>query len=69
MLKPHGIHQGKSSVFSAWFNAHFHRLTSFYATGLGFVLKRTGRMMMISRCIMFGIVCRAVHLTIIIFTR
>ncbi|HBQ3196741.1 TPA: efflux RND transporter permease subunit, partial [Klebsiella variicola subsp. variicola] len=33
--------------FSAWFNAHFHRLTSFYATGLGFVLKRTGRMMMI----------------------
>ncbi len=47
LLKPHGIHQGKSSVFSAWFNAHFHRLTSFYATGLGFVLKRTGRMMMI----------------------
>ncbi|MFW8068355.1 efflux RND transporter permease subunit, partial [Klebsiella pneumoniae] len=27
LLKPHGIHQGKSSAFSAWFNAHFHRLT------------------------------------------
>ncbi|HFH2546563.1 TPA: multidrug efflux RND transporter permease subunit [Klebsiella aerogenes] len=47
LLKPHGRHQGKSSAFSAWFNAHFHRLTAFYTTGLGFVLKRTGRMMMV----------------------
>ena len=47
LLKPHDKHRGKSSAFSGWFNAHFHRLTSFYATGLGFFLKRTGRMMMI----------------------
>lgn len=47
LLKPHDRHQGKSSAFSAWFNAHFHRLTAFYTTGLSFVLKRTGRMMMI----------------------
>lgn len=47
LLKPHGRYQGKSSAFSAWFNTHFNRLTAFYVTGLGFVLKRTGRMMMI----------------------
>ncbi|SEL68631.1 multidrug efflux pump [Kosakonia sacchari] len=47
LLKPHRSHQGKSTTFSAWFNARFHRLTLFYASGLGFVLKRSGRMMVI----------------------
>lgn len=47
VLKPHRPLQSKGSAFSVWFNARFHRLTSFYASGMGYVLKRTGRMMVI----------------------
>ncbi|ABP60175.1 multidrug efflux RND transporter permease subunit [Enterobacter sp. 638] len=47
LLKPHHVGQSKGKSFSAWFNTRFHTLTSFYASGLGFVLKRTGRMMML----------------------
>lgn len=47
LLKPHSNHHGISRAFSVWFNARFHRLTAFYLSGLGFVLKRTGRMMLI----------------------
>ena len=47
LLKPHHRCQSKGKSFSAWFNTRFHALTSFYESGLGFVLKRTGRMMML----------------------
>ena len=47
LLKPHSQHQSKGRTFSVWFNTHFHSLTSFYASGLGFVIKHAGRMMMI----------------------
>ncbi|PJR58981.1 multidrug efflux RND transporter permease subunit [Raoultella sp. T31] len=47
LLKPHNQHQSKGRTFSVWFNTHFHSLTSFYASGLGFVIKHAGRMMMI----------------------
>lgn len=47
LLKPHHRSQSKGKSFSAWFNTRFHALTSFYESGLGFVLKRTGRMMML----------------------
>ncbi|MBS1205354.1 MAG: acrB 2 [Proteobacteria bacterium] len=47
ILKPHQRHQSKGRAFSVWFNTHFHRLTAFYASSLGFVIKHTGRMMMI----------------------
>lgn len=47
VLKPHRPLQSKGSAFSVWFNARFHRLTSFYASGMGYVLKRSGRMMVI----------------------
>jgi multidrug efflux pump len=47
LLRPHQPDRSKGGRFSAWFNARFHRLASFYASGLGFVLKRTGRMMLL----------------------
>ncbi|MGN2457639.1 multidrug efflux RND transporter permease subunit [Klebsiella electrica] len=47
LLKPHSQHQSKGRTFSVWFNTHFHSLTSFYASGLGFVIKHAGRTMMI----------------------
>ena len=47
LLKPHHHASRRGSAFSAWFNGRFHALTAFYASGLGFALKRTGRMMML----------------------
>lgn len=47
ILKPHSRGQNTGKTFSGWFNARFHRLTAFYASGLGFVLKRSGRMLML----------------------
>ncbi|EBF4612438.1 multidrug efflux RND transporter permease subunit [Salmonella enterica] len=47
LLRPHNHKNNSGSRFSAWFNAHFRRMTAFYEAGLGFVLKRTGRMMML----------------------
>lgn len=47
LLRPHQPDRSKGGRFSAWFNARFDRLASFYASGLGFVLKRTGRMMLL----------------------
>ncbi|MFP9430512.1 multidrug efflux RND transporter permease subunit [Enterobacter sp. LM3] len=48
LLKPHPPGQkNRGNAFSLWFNARFHTLTSFYESGLGGVLKRTGRMMLL----------------------
>ncbi|WP_354691398.1 multidrug efflux RND transporter permease subunit [Phytobacter sp. RSE-02] len=47
ILKPHHQASRKGRAFSAWFNGRFHALTAFYASGLGFALKRTGRMMVL----------------------
>ncbi|MCL5501949.1 multidrug efflux RND transporter permease subunit [Escherichia coli] len=47
ILKPHHHASRQGSSFSAWFNGRFHTLTAFYASGLGFALKRTGRMMLL----------------------
>lgn len=47
ILKPHHHASRKGRAFSAWFNGRFHALTAFYASGLGFALKRTGRMMVL----------------------
>ncbi|GJL37589.1 multidrug efflux RND transporter permease subunit [Enterobacter hormaechei] len=57
LLKPHHHASRKGSAFSAWFNGHFYALTSLYASGLGFVLKRTGRMMML-----YAALCMALFL-------
>ncbi|ALB63207.1 RND multidrug efflux transporter; Acriflavin resistance protein [Cronobacter condimenti 1330] len=43
VLKPHSAQH--VSAFSSWFNARFDRLSAFYASALGVVLKRTGRVM------------------------
>ncbi|HAX9984643.1 TPA: multidrug efflux RND transporter permease subunit [Escherichia coli] len=47
LLRPHNHKNNPGSRFSVWFNTHFSRITAFYEYGLGFVLKRTGRMMML----------------------
>lgn len=47
LLKPHHPNAHQGVTFSGWFNAHFHRLSAFYVSGLGYVLKRTGRMMLL----------------------
>ncbi|WP_333610026.1 multidrug efflux RND transporter permease subunit [Pantoea piersonii] len=47
LLKPHEQGQHKGKAFSLWFNTRFHILTSLYESSLGFVLKRTGRMIML----------------------
>jgi multidrug efflux pump len=57
LLKPHHHASRKGSAFSAWFNGRFHALTAFYASGLGFALKRTGRMMML-----YAALCMALFL-------
>lgn len=57
LLKPHHHTSHRGSAFSAWFNGRFYALTSLYASGLGFVLKRTGRMMML-----YAALCMALFL-------
>lgn len=57
ILKPHHHASRKGRAFSAWFNGRFHVLTAFYASGLGFALKRTGRMM-----VLYAALCMALFL-------
>lgn len=57
ILKPHHHASRKGRAFSAWFNGRFHALTAFYASGLGFALKRTGRMM-----VLYAALCMALFL-------
>lgn len=57
ILKPHHHASCKGRAFSAWFNGRFHALTAFYASGLGFALKRTGRMM-----VLYAALCMALFL-------
>lgn len=57
ILKPHHHASRKGRAFSAWFNGRFHALTVFYASGLGFALKRTGRMMLL-----YAALCMALFL-------
>ncbi|CAI8840468.1 multidrug efflux RND transporter permease subunit [Kosakonia quasisacchari] len=45
LLKPHK--KSSPGKFAAGFNRHFHTLSSRYASGLGYVVKRTGRMMLL----------------------
>lgn len=47
LLKPHQKNATSAGRFAAWFNRHFHLLTSRYTSGLGYVVKRTGRMMLL----------------------
>jgi multidrug efflux pump len=67
LLKPHHHTSHRGSAFSAWFNGRFYALTSLYASGLGFVLKRTGRMMMLYAALCMAL-SRSVFVTVIIFT-
>ncbi|NWK88154.1 multidrug efflux RND transporter permease subunit [Raoultella terrigena] len=55
LLKPHSDDQSKKRSFSTWFNARFNRLSAFYESGLGFVLKRSGRMMMLYTALCFAL--------------
>ena len=55
LLKPHSDDQSKKRSFSTWFNARFNRLSAFYESGLGFVLKRSGRMMMLYAALCFAL--------------
>lgn len=57
ILKPHHHASRKGRAFSAWFNGRFHALTAFYASGIGFALKRTGRMM-----VLYAALCMALFL-------
>lgn len=57
ILKPHHHASRQGRAFSAWFNGRFHALTAFYASGLGFALKRTGRMM-----VLYAALCMALFL-------
>ncbi|MFL7885926.1 multidrug efflux RND transporter permease subunit [Enterobacter pseudoroggenkampii] len=57
LLKPHqGVKSG-GGRFAAGFNARFHRLTTCYEAGLGAVLKRTGRMLLL-----YVVLCAALFL-------
>ncbi|HEC5279552.1 TPA: multidrug efflux RND transporter permease subunit [Enterobacter cloacae] len=47
LLKPHEANKRGAGKFATWFNAHFHALTAVYASSLGAVLKRTGRMLLL----------------------
>lgn len=55
LLQPHHRDQSKGKTFSEWFNTRFNTLASFYQSGLGFVLKRTGRMMMLYAALCFAL--------------
>lgn len=55
LLKPHSHEQSKKRTFSMWFNARFNRLSAFYESGLGFVLRRSGRMMMLYAALCFAL--------------
>lgn len=46
LLKPHEANKKGAGKFAIWFNAHFYALTAVYASSLGAVLKRTGRMLL-----------------------
>ncbi|EPK5157105.1 multidrug efflux RND transporter permease subunit [Enterobacter cloacae] len=47
LLKPHEANKRGAGKFATWFNTHFHALTAMYASSLGAVLKRTGRMLLL----------------------
>lgn len=55
LLQPHHRDQSKGKTFSEWFNTRFNTLASFYQSGLGFFLKRTGRMMMLYAALCFAL--------------
>ncbi|MCF6689085.1 multidrug efflux RND transporter permease subunit [Raoultella terrigena] len=55
LLKPHSHEQSKKRTFSMWFNARFNRLSALYESGLGFVLRRSGRMMMLYAALCFAL--------------
>lgn len=55
LLKPHHRERNKGKTFSTWFNSRFRVLVAFYESGLGFVLKRTGRMMMLYAALCFAL--------------
>ncbi|HGM6860915.1 TPA: multidrug efflux RND transporter permease subunit [Serratia rubidaea] len=47
LLKPHTQQNGGKKGFSGWFNRHFTALSVYYESGLRYVLKRTGRMLLL----------------------
>ncbi|MCL6745420.1 multidrug efflux RND transporter permease subunit [Kosakonia sp. R1.Fl] len=47
LLKPQRENASSAGRFAAGFNRYFHLLTSHYTSGLGYVVKRTGRMMLL----------------------
>lgn len=47
LLKPHSAQKHGGGRFAVGFNARFHTLTTWYESGLGAVLKRTGRMLLL----------------------
>ncbi|HEW9968142.1 acriflavine resistance protein B [Enterobacter cloacae subsp. dissolvens] len=47
LLKPHAANKRGAGRFATWFNTHFHALTAVYASSLGAVLKKTGRMLLL----------------------
>lgn len=47
LLKPHTQQDGYKKGFSGWFNRHFNALSIHYESGLRYVLKRTGRMLLL----------------------
>lgn len=47
LLKPHPQQDGYKKGFSSWFNRHFSTLSIHYESVLRYVLKRTGRMMLL----------------------
>ncbi|MDZ7320573.1 multidrug efflux RND transporter permease subunit [Kosakonia sacchari] len=47
LLKPQRENASSAGRFAAGFNRYFHLLTSRYTSGLGYVVKRTGRMMLL----------------------
>ncbi|ELY3982101.1 multidrug efflux RND transporter permease subunit [Cronobacter muytjensii] len=55
LLKPVSVNGEHKHGFAGWFNRRFNRLSSRYETGLRFILKRTGRMMLI-----YGLLCAIV---------
>jgi multidrug efflux pump len=61
ILKPHHHASRKGRAFSAWFNGRFHALTAFYASGLGFALKRTGRMMVLYAALCMALFWGSLH--------
>ncbi|MBP1129808.1 multidrug efflux pump [Serratia sp. PL17] len=46
LLKPHTQLNGDKKGFSGWFNRNFNAVSAHYESGLRYVLKRTGRMLL-----------------------